>query len=323
MWRKRLLLTLLLLVIVFLLWQFTPANIDTCWQTAPFLQTAVWMGVTWSMDAHSASELTLLADDLMSQKVDTAFVYVSYLRADDRFNPTYDHAAEFLKQMRASTPAINWLAWVGVPISIITPDGTVVSNRLEDPDIRAQIAEFAAFTVTDLGFEGVHLNAELIPNDDPAFLSTLDMIRQILPEDAIFSTTAHALRSPNPITSIPYPDVPHHWTLAYLHEVSARVDQVALMAYDSGLPFPRDYRHWVAYQTQASPTALADLDTELYIGLPTSEEWTLSHQTQAETLAQALAGFRESYTPRISGIALYPYWDTTTDEWSQMPNAGC
>jgi hypothetical protein len=194
-----------------------------------------------------------------------------------------------------------------------------VDNRLADPDIRAKIAAFAAFTVTDLLFDGVHLNAELIPNDDPAFLLTLDNIRTSLPTEAIFSSTAHALRSPRPITSIPYPVVPHHWTPDYLQEVSSRVDQVALMAYDSGLPFPRDYRNWVAYQTQASAAALDDLDTELFIGLPTSEEWTPSHQTQAETFTHAMHAFRQAYDPRITGIALYPYWETTSDEWRQVP----
>lgn len=325
MWRKRLLLTLLILILTFLIWQFTPVTIESCWgrDHDQDLRTAVWMGVTWSMDAYADTELAALAGEMLTREVDTAFVYVSYLRANDSFNPTYDYAAEFLTRIRPSAPNISWLAWVGVPISITQPDGTVVNNRLEDADIRRQVAEFAAFTITDLGFDGVHLNAELIPNGDPAFLSTLDAIREMLPEDAIFSTTAHALRSPAPITSMPYPAVPHHWLPDFLNEVSTRVDQVALMAYDSGLPFPRDYRNWVAYQTQASVAALADLDTELLIGLPTSEEWTLSHQTQAETLAYALAGFKQSYDSRITGIALYPYWETTPDEWIQMPDLGC
>lgn len=323
MWRKSLTLLFALLVVLFLIWQFWPVTVESCWQPNHELQTAVWMGVTWSMDAHSESELAALADAMLERNVDIAFVYVSYLRADDSFNPTYDHAAAFLSGMRAFSSDVTWLAWVGVPTHITGGNGTDAGNRLEAPTIREKIAEFAAFTITDFGFDGFHLNAEPIPNHDSAFLATLAAIRETLPEDAIFSTTAHALRAPTPVTSIPYPVVAHQWTPDYLREVSMRVDQIALMAYDSGLPFPRDYRNWVQYQTQASTAALADMDVELYIGLPTSEEWTPSHQTQAERLTDALYGFRKSFDPQIAGIALYPYWETTADEWKQMPELGC
>ncbi len=310
------------LLVVYLLWQFMPIEMERCFHHED-LRTAVWMGVTWSMDAHSADDLTDLAAELQGYQVKDAYIYVSYLRPGDMFNPTYDHAAYFLNQMRKLAPPIRWLAWIGVPINITQPDGTYIANRLEDPNIRSQIADFAAMTVAKLGFDGIHLNAELIPNDDPTFLLTLEAIRKALPNDAFFSTTAHALRSPTPITSIPYPTIAHHWTPDYLYEVALRVDQVALMAYDSGLPFPRDYRNWVAYQTQASALALSDLDTELFVGLPTSEEWTPSHQTQAETLAQALVGFKQADDPRMNGIALYPYWETTSDEWAQMHGQIC
>jgi hypothetical protein len=90
------------------------------------------------------------------------------------------------------------------------------------------------------------------------------------------------------------------------------------MAYDSGLTFPRDYRAWMQYQTETSAAALANRDVELLIGLPVSEEWTASHQTQAETLNSALYGFRTGYQDKIAGIALYPYWELSQDEWQQI-----
>lgn len=95
-----------------------------------------------------------------------------------------------------------------------------------------------------------------------------------------------------------------------MRDVTEHFDQIALMAYDSGLSFPRDYLHWMTYQVEASQQALADTSTELIIGLPTSEEWTPSHQTQAETLLVALNGVQAGYIGRIDGIGVYPYWDT-------------
>lgn len=205
---------------------------------------------------------------------------------------------------------------MGVPISITNEDGHQIDNRLESVVIRSQIADFAEFTITGLGFDGFHLNAELIPDSDPAFLATLALIREQLPETAFFSTTAHALRPLRPVTSIPYPHAPHHWTPEFLSEVATHVDQIALMAYDSGLPFPRDYRSWISYQTEMSASALSDNDVDLLIGLPTSEEWTITHQTQAETLAHALYGFSNGFAAGIDGIALYPYWEIDDSEWA-------
>ncbi len=72
------------------------------------------------------------------------------------------------------------------------------------------------------------------------------------------------------------------------------------------------------YQTRTAGAALVDKPTELLIGLPVSEEWTWSHQTQAETLTDALSGLSSSYSDAVAGIALYPYWEMSPDEWRQV-----
>jgi len=279
------------------------------------LRIAVWMGVTWSMDDYSTEEINELATTLTSQNVDDVYVYVSYLKAGDFFNPTYDHAEQFVAILKQTAPDIRVLAWIGVPISITQPDGEFIYNRLTSEVIRQQIAEFSRFVINDLGFDGIHLNAELIPNDNGAFLDTLKLIREILPSEATFSITVHALRLDHPVTAIPYPVESHHWNVDYLQQVAQHVDQIALMAYDSGLIFPRDYLDWVTYQVTTSQQALMDSPVELMIGLPTSEEWTPSHQTQVETLIIALNGVQAGYAGRVDGIALYPYWDTNDTEW--------
>ena len=106
-----------------------------------------------------------------------------------------------------------------------------------------------------------------------------------------------------------------------MQQVAAHVDQIALMAYDSGLSFPRDYLGWMTYQVNASQRALEQYSVELLIGIPTSEEWTPSHQTQAETLTIALNGVQTSMTDRLDGIAIYPYWDTDNSEWQLIIDA--
>lgn len=319
--RRRIIVIVITLVcLLFLIYQFTVPMMNAPRIEDVDLQVAVWMGVTWSMDEQSRDTVEQLAESLKVQQVDDLYVYVSYLKAGDLFNPTYDHAQEFVTTLKQANPELRVLAWIGVPISIMQPDGTYIENRLESDAIRQQIAEFSAFTVTELGFDGVHLNAELIPNGDDAFIKTLQLINQTLPENAYFSSTAHALRLDKQVTTSPYPTMGHHWSSDYLRDVAEHVDQIALMAYDSGLSFPRDYLHWMIYQVEASQQALADTSTELIIGLPTSEEWTPSHQTQAETILVALNGVQAGHTSGLDGIGVYPYWDTDDAEWRVIVN---
>lgn len=299
-------------------WQFLPP-----FGEPPIMSEAVnfrrgaWIGIEWAMKPRTSAEISAFAAELHARRITDAYLYVSYLRADGQFNQTYDHARALTDQLRTLVPDIRLLAWIGVPIQI---DGV---NRLPDSTVHAQIADFAAFTVAELGFDGIHLNAEMAEDGDANYLALLAEIRDELPEGAFFSVTAHAVRQTHPVTLTPYPVIAHHWTPEHWRSVAALVDQIALMAYDSGLPFPADYRRWVAYQVRESALLMADTDVELIIGLPTSEEWTPSHQTQAETLSDGLYGLWEGLSAlgeesAVTGIAIYPYWETTLDEWALL-----
>jgi hypothetical protein len=77
----------------------------------------------------------------------------------------------------------------------------------------------------------------------------------------------------------------------------------------------------MTYQVEASAVALRALEVDFLIGLPVSEEWSPSHQTMTEYLANALYGFRVGLTSQgvaevIDGIALYPHWEISADEWA-------
>lgn len=301
--------------------QFLPPDKPAPVITQP-LDLAAWIGIQWAMEPHTDAEIHQFAAELQSRRIRYGYFYLSYLKPDGNFNPTYAHAADFTKRMREAAPEITLLAWIGVPIQGKNAAGKTI-NRLESAATRNQIAAFAAMTVRDLGFDGVHLNAELIPDGDRALLSTLSNIRRELPDGALFSAAVHALRLTEAVTFVPYPTVTHHSSAAYLQEIAALVDQVALMAYDSGLPVPADYRRWMIYQVREAAAALSGSTAQLIIGIPTSAEWTPSHQTQGETLDAALwgmqTGLAQSPSPdRLHGIAVYPYWETSAGEWEQI-----
>ncbi|MBN1287723.1 MAG: hypothetical protein JXB47_20150 [Anaerolineae bacterium] len=309
---------------VWLAWQFLPPLVPPPGLPAGYTaEKAVWLGVAWSMDAHSDTEIEALARDLQAHSIAYAFVYVSYLKPGDFFNPTYDYAAHFVERMHAAAPNVILLGWLGVPIQVTAPDGTYITNRLSDPRVREVIAGFSEQVVNEMGFDGVHLNAEAVVNDDLAFIKTLQTIRAELPAGALLSIAGHAMRITERATHIPYPVLPHNWSAEYLRQVAQHVDQIAVMTYDSGLIFPSDYRSWMAYQARSIANALEDLDVHVLIGIPAFEEETLSHHAAVEATANALYGLRMSFVESvvpvaINGIAVYPYWEIDGDEWAAL-----
>lgn len=300
-----------LLVLALVAFLFTPPMPEDLSLGRADLRLATWLSVSWSMSQYEAAEVMKLTERLAALAVDDVYVYISYLKPDGTFNPTFDFAREFVAALKRYAPELRALAWIGVPVSV---EGVEQANRLASAEIRRTIADFSRYAVAELGFDGVHLNAELVADGDSWLLETLAAIRDALPERAFLSATAHPLRRQEPVTFMPYPAVAHHWSPAYFQRVAQSVDQIVLMAYDSGLVFPHDYLNWIRYQVERSQEALQNDPTELIIGASLSAEWTLSHQTQAETLRLALAGMKMGLPARLDGIAIYPFWETNENE---------
>ena len=300
-----------LLLLAFIAFLFTPPMPEDSSLGRADLRLSTWLSVSWSMYPHEAFELIELAERLQALAVDDVYVYVSYLKPEGKFNRTFDFAREFVAALKRYSPDLRAFAWIGVPVSI---EGDDRINRLASAEIRRTIADFSRYAIADLGFAGLHLNAELVADGDNWLLETLAAIREALPERAFLSATAHPLRLEKPVTIMPYPALAHHWSRAYFQRVAQSVDQIVLMAYDSGLVFPRDYLNWMRYQVERSQEALQNDPTDLIIGASLSAEWTRSHQTQAETLRLALAGMKLAMAERLDGIAIYPFWETTEDD---------
>jgi hypothetical protein len=284
-------------------------------------QKAVWLEIDWVMNAHTDAEIQALANELKAHQVTYVYAYTSYLKPGDFFNPTFEYAKKFASRFHAYAPDIRLLAWIGIPINVTTPDGEVVDNRLTNPAIREQVAAFSRQAVVEFGFDGVHINAEPVSDNDEAFITLLQEIRGQLPAGAALSVTAHALYPTERVTISPYPQMRYQSSVEYLKQIADNSDQIALMAYDSGLFLPSDYRAWMAYQVRESAEALQDTDTQLFIGIPTSEEWTLFHNITVEYLTNALYGVSSGISQTadyasVTGIAIYPYWETTNDQWA-------
>ncbi len=273
----------------------------------------MWLGVEWSMDTHSAAEVTALAADLKLHEIEYVFVYTSYLKPAGNFNLTYDHAAEFVQAIKAAQPNLKILAWIGIPLFFA---------NINDPAIRQKIAAFSADMVKQASFDGVQLDPEPVGDEDANIPLLLDEVKQAIGPKAMLSLDS---RTAWPI----FPDLPWSrwfgpvlWSAHYYQEVAHHVDQLAVMTYDSALNSPFLYKQWSRFEVIQISKALAGSGVELLFGVPTSEEESPTHHVSAETMDSGLNGIidglndDEARSDAVDGVAIYPYWETDAAEWA-------
>ncbi len=283
-------------------------------------RNASWVSVDWSKDAHTPEEIRALADEMDRHQVQTIFVYVSYLKPGGYFNPTYDHAAEFVRAFKAAQPGATVEAWIGIPLdkpTISTPGYA----RIGDPAVRRMIADFCKRLVTEMGFDGVHLDPEPIPSGDEDTLQLLDDVRAAIGRDKILSL---ATREIVPFwNDAPLPPAWGLWRANYYRRIAGRVDEVAAMTYDSTLPTPWLYEHWLRFQVVGITRAVQGVQTRLLLGVPTSEEETWTHRPRAENMRSGLRGIiaglndADAVTESVVGVAIYPHWETDAAQWAE------
>ena len=274
-------------------------------------ENAAWLSVDWVNAPRTETEIKQLADDLDARQLTTVYVFTSYLKEDGAFNPTYDHAEEFVQGLHAAAPEVKVQAWIGLPLSYV---------RLEKADVRARVADFSAKLVSEMGFDGVHLDPEPIRDGDADVLTLLEEVRNAVGADPTLSIATRRLW---PLTPERKALVPGRWfwSAPYYRELAARADEIAVMVYDSGLPVPGAYRLWTKFQVIGLSRALDETEVTLFLGVPASEERTRTHRPAAEHVESGLKGVVDGLNDTraipsaVAGVALYPYWEMDTADW--------
>ncbi len=275
-------------------------------------KNAVWIGVEWVNEAHTVQEIAALALDLKQKQMAYVYPYISYLHPDGNFGTSYSYAADFVRLFKQSQPQIKLLAWIGLPLDYV---------NLGDPTVRHKIAQFCADLVQKYGFDGIHLDPEIIFDGDQTVLTLLDDTRTAIGPGKILSIATHKIWPLFPDTMAQKAG-PQLWSAHYYHELSKHVDQIAVMTYDSSLTSPILYRLWSRFQVIQISKAVAGTGTELLFGVPTSEEESITHHAFAENMTSGLSGIvdglNDDETPSdaVTGVAIYPYWDTDLAEWA-------
>lgn len=280
-------------------------------------RNAIWLDVVWANRAHEEDVVADVVRDLADKRFRYAYVYVNSVQASGEPVPsTYTHAGQFVAAAKRAEPDLRFIAWVGV-VNQARGQGKV---PIDEPAVRANIAAFSRELTGSLGFDGVQLNVEPLPNGSGDFLLLLDEVREAIGPDKLLSIAGHKW-APDIVPLVER--YSSYWKTDYYREVGRRVDQVAVMTYDSYAPTAEAYRLFQREQTLGVLNALADTGAEVLIGVPTYHEPRQNHNPEAENMESglrgvidALARVEEPPAAPFAGVAVYAHWETDQREWS-------
>lgn len=279
-------------------------------------RNGIWLDVDWVSRPHDEREVAALADDLVDKGFRYGYVYVNSVQASGKPTPrTYLHAREFVNAAKRAQPELALVAWIGV-VNQARGQGKV---DLADESVRANLASFSRELVEQIGFDGVQLNVEPLPNDSQDFLALLRDVRAALGPNKMLGIAGHKW-APG---LIPSPeDFSSYWLSDYYREVGRLVDQVAVMAYDTYAPTDLVYRLFLREQTLGVLEALAQTNAEVLIGIPAYEEPRLNHNPEAENVETGLTGVLDALArasgparSRFAGVAIYAHWVMAERDW--------
>lgn len=289
------------------LWGWTPADFSN--PHCEFTQNAAWISVDWTSKPIDQDAVRQLAENAKSRKLKYLFPYISYLQSEGTFSDSYQSAHDFVNTFRKFSKNVRILAWIGLPLANTRPIGVQGWIDLSDLNTREQIVQFIVDRIEQSGFDGVHINAETVQNNDPYFLKLLDEVRDAIGNDKMISVSgSHWV--PEYVNALP--GIRNfRWTSSYYQEVGQRADQFATMTYDSYAFHPALYRLWMREQVKGISSSLENSDAELLIGISVSREKTPSHQPAVESLANGLSGLCAGLTnpQAVQGVAIYADWE--------------
>jgi hypothetical protein len=297
------------------------------WQADPHARgttaNALWARHQWVGMAHTDAEYRSLGALLRQNAISDVFFHAGPFAADGSVPPAlYAHAGELIRAMRTYAPGVHLQAYLG---QVRRVDGEGVLP-LDDPAVRARIVR-ADKEFLDLGFDGIHYDIEPIYPDDSAFLDLLERTRELTrARGRILSASLEQLTLADAVQPlfgalvprsgpVRYPPRP---TESYLRKVADRVDQVAIMTYDSDLPTGSLVGRHFAWHTERTLELIGDRVT-VFMGVPAYRPLTY----WAEDLPTALRGIRRGldalpHRPaKPFGVGVYADWTTSAADWAR------
>jgi hypothetical protein len=275
---------------------------------------ALWMGRIWAEGSYTRADFDQLTGHLRDSGVSDVYVFAGQLDSRGQLGPAaYDRVRSFLAAFHAALPRIRVSAWLS---GVLGPGHLSLAR----PATRGAIVATVA-TLLRAGFSGLHYDLEPVPDGDQDYLRLLDATDALRQRPEPLSVSVPKLE-PLPGLRLPWQVAgvgPVFWTTGYLAQVSSRVNQVALMAYDTSMPLGSWYGGYVARQAELALRAVPPR-VRLLIGVPCYHYTNLAHEASAETVASAVHGVRVALTERRArgrdvGVALFADYSATAQDW--------
>lgn len=282
---------------------------------------AMWLGHAWVDGRKKDADVTALARRLKDTGVRDLYVHSGPLEHDGTLpRSAYPRARWFIDAVHREMPGVRVQAFLGDVLANGGPEGL----ELSDAATRTEVVRSAG-QVLDAGYEGVHLDLEPLHSDDAHYLDLLDDLRGVTrARDAQLSVAAHQIDPLPHLHSVAgfVADHPKWWSQKFFGQVARRVDQIAVMSYDTARLFESTYGGYVAQQTSLA-LEVTPPTTHLLMGLPFYYESNPGHWGHAETVAAAVRGARLGLSrtdPDRGLFGLAPYIDfaATETNWKEF-----
>ncbi|MFJ2904687.1 hypothetical protein [Streptomyces sp. NPDC087212] len=280
---------------------------------------AVWLGHAWVDGRKKDGDVDALARRLKGTGIRDLYVHAGPLEHDGTLpKSAYTRAGWLIGAVHRAVPGVRVQAWLGDRLATETPEGL----RLERGATRAAIVG-STRQILDAGFDGVHFDLEPLHSGDRDYLGLLDDLHRVTGARGVpLSVAAHQIDPLPALHSVldTLTGHPKWWSQAYFGQVARRVDQIAVMSYDTAMPVRSLYGGYVARQTSLA-LEVTPKSTDLLMGLPFFHETKLGHRAAAETVPAAVRGVRLGLTRTDAdrarfGVALYVDFAATEADWT-------
>ncbi|MFJ9819509.1 hypothetical protein ACIRU3_30455 [Streptomyces sp. NPDC101151] len=279
---------------------------------------ALWLGHAWVDGRKTQADVTALARRLKDTGIRDLYVHAGPLEHDGTLpKSAYSRARWLISAVHAAAPRVRVQAWLGDKLASEGPDGLHLERAATRTAVVASTRQILA-----TGFEGAHFDLEPLHSGDRDYLSLLDDLRALThAHHALLSVAAHQI-DPLPAFHSFWGATTGHpkwWSQAYFGQVARRVDQIAVMSYDTTQPLESLYGGYVAQQTSLALEVTPDT-TDLLMGLPFYHENRFGHWARAETVPAAVRGVRLGLSRTDAdrarfGVALYVDFAATEADW--------
>ncbi|WP_407553988.1 hypothetical protein [Streptomyces sp. Pv4-95] len=291
---------------------------------------AIWLGHAWVDGRRDAADVAALKRRVAGTGIRDLYVHAGPLEHDGTLPPArsaYPRARWLIAAVHRALPSVRVHAWLGD--RLVYEADQRGGLRLSDAAARRAIVASARRVLAE-GFAGVHLDLEPVHSGNADYLRLLDRLEPAVHDrGALLSVAVHQIDPLPGLHTLSGAVTGHRKWISqrFFGQVARRVDQIALMSYDTALPTEGLYGGYVAQQTRLALEATGGR-TDLLMGLPFFHTDDVGHRASAETVRAAVRGARLGLTRqevdrRRFGMALYVDFAATEEDWSAYRTGWC